>query len=69
MKITLSATSPQRNYTLHKSANLGVSGTWTLVAGPVMGTDGALIFHDSISAARGFYLVEVFIPLQRHLVL
>lgn len=62
MKITLNATSPQRHYTLYKSANLSVSGAWTPVTGPVTGNDGALIFHDRISAARAFYRVEVSIP-------
>lgn len=58
--ITVPDTSPQRNYTLYSSTDLV---TWTPVAGqgPIIGTDGNLVFTH-ITTATIFYRVEVTIP-------
>ena len=61
--ITIPDTSPQRNYTLYESNDLGLTDPWTAVPGqgPTIGTDGDLIFSHS-SSAKKFYRVEVSLP-------
>ncbi len=62
--ITLPDTSPQRNYTLYKSDDLGVTDPWAAVPGqgPIIGTDGDLIFTHSSGEVKKFYRVKVSIP-------
>ena len=61
--ISVPDTSPNRNYTLFESDDLGISDTWTAVSGqgPVTGNNGSLVFTDT-SSAQKFYRVEVTIP-------
>jgi hypothetical protein len=60
--IHLPATSPQRNYTLYKSTDLGVVDAWTPIHGPIVGTDGHLTLRDPAPSDRGFYKVGVSLP-------
>ena len=55
-------TSPQRFYTLYRSADLGAASPWTAVQGPVVGTDGILTFQDSGAGTRSFYRVTATLP-------
>lgn len=61
-EILLPATSPQRNYTLYKSADLGITHPWSAIQGPVIGTDGNLVLQDPSPGVRGFYKVGVTLP-------
>ena len=55
--------SPQRNYTLQKSTDLGLSAPWTAVAGPTVGTDASLTLEDpNANGDRAYYRVLVTIP-------
>lgn len=62
-KITVPDTSPQRNYTLQESTDLGLTDDWTAVPGqgPTIGTDGNLIFTPT-STSDKFYRVVVTLP-------
>lgn len=63
VQVRLDYTSPQRNYTLQKSINLGMSDPWTGIAGPMIGMDASLTFEDSTASdVRAFYRVLVTIP-------
>lgn len=56
-------TSPQRNYTLFKSSDLGAEDSWKPVAGPTIGTDGNLTLVDTNATGRqAFYRVAVTVP-------
>lgn len=55
-------TSAQRFYTLYKSDDLGLTTPWSAIQGPVIGTDGVLIFEDTFTGTRGFYRVAVGTP-------
>jgi hypothetical protein len=56
-------TSPQRNYTLWKSPDLGAGSPWSLVVGPTLGTDGTLALHDTnATGGLGFYRVSASLP-------
>ena len=56
-------TSPQRNYTLWKSSDLGLTDPWAAIAGPTIGTDGNLMLQDTNAAgAQVFYRVSVALP-------
>lgn len=61
-EILLPATSPQRNYTLYKSTDLGAADFWAAIQGPIIGTDGDLLLQDSAPGVRGFYKVGVTLP-------
>lgn len=55
--------SPQRFYTLYRTTDLGSTGTWERIDGPVYGTDGNLsLYDDSPPPPRGFYRVGVTLP-------
>ncbi len=63
--ITVPDTSPRRNYALYASGDIGLSDPWTAVPGqgPIIGTDGDLVFTDTVVAVTSkFYRVEVAIP-------
>lgn len=62
VQVTL-LTSPQRNYTLLKSLDLGLTDPWSAIAGPTVGTDGDLIFQDTnVLSSQKFYRVSVSLP-------
>lgn len=61
-EILLPATSPQRNYTLYKSTDLGLTDPWSGIDGPVIGTDGNLVLQDPTPGISGFYKVGVTLP-------
>ncbi len=61
-EVLLPATSPQRNYTLYKSTDLGITHPWSAIQGPVIGTDGDLTLQDPSPGVRGFYKVGVTMP-------
>jgi len=61
--VRLDHTSPQRNYTLQKSADLGIIDPWAGIAGPTIGTGASLTFEDPDAGdARAFYRVLVSFP-------
>lgn len=56
-------TSPQRNYTLFKTNDLGSPASWKPVAGPTIGTDGNLTLVDTnATEQQAFYRVAVSAP-------
>jgi hypothetical protein len=62
MQVTFQ-TSPQRNYTLLKSLDLGLTDPWAAIAGPTIGTDGDLMLLDTnAQSAQKFYRVSVSLP-------
>ena len=55
-------TSSQRNYTLYRSNDLGITDTWTAIHGPIAGNGAALTLKDSTNPttqSNRFYRVEV----------
>ena len=62
--ITIPHTSPQRNYTLFQSIDLGITDAWSAVPsqGPIAGTDGDLVFSITATASKNFYRVDVTLP-------
>lgn len=61
--ITVPDTSPDRQYTLYESNDLGIADNWDPVPdqGPVSGNGGNLVFTPS-SNTRKFYRVAVELP-------
>lgn len=61
--VTLSTSSPQRNYTLWKCNELTLTNAWIPIAGPVIGTDSPLTLRDTNAVAvRGSHCVGVALP-------
>jgi hypothetical protein len=63
IRVTLDETSVGRVYRLYQSDDLGISDPWSLVAGPLTGTDGSLTLDDTEAMGmRGFFRVGVELP-------
>ena len=64
LTIIVPDTSPQRNYTLYRSLDMGILDPWVAVSGqgPIIGTDGDLSFTHPTTEAKYFFRVKATTP-------